>query len=166
VSTYSIFRVLRTSIGKNDRIKTNRSQGDYIVQYNNGKGNISIAFNICEYAQRTCPDVVADYANIINENNTCNHISSKSLSEVGVNFIDSSRPDLGLKLNFTGGNMCNKTDKYVLEVQLNCDLNAGSRVSYELDTTSIKNPCSPKVIMSTSYACPVLSLGTLWHFFN
>ena len=49
---------------------------------------MSLSFNICEYAFRTCPDNFADFANFVNENNTCNHMSSQSLSDVVVNLID------------------------------------------------------------------------------
>lgn len=51
-------------------------QSGYRVSYNNGKGNVTIDFNICDYAYRRCPDNTLDFANIINENNTCNHMSS------------------------------------------------------------------------------------------
>jgi hypothetical protein len=70
------------------------------VSYNNGKGNVSINFNICEYAQRTCPDGYADFANVINENNTCSHMSSASMSEIDVDLIDEEQPELGLVLTF------------------------------------------------------------------
>jgi hypothetical protein len=86
------------------------------VTYNNGKGNVSLSFNICEYAYRTCPDNFADFANFVNENNTCNHMSSQSLSDVVVNLIDEDKPDLGLKLLFKGSTKCNDTANYQLEV--------------------------------------------------
>lgn len=135
------------------------------MQYNNGKGNVSINFNICDYTHRTCPDGYADYANMINENNTCNHLSSATLSEVTVSLIDEEVPDLGLKLLYKGGNRCNATNFYQLEVQLNCDEYA-SKVSYVLDTSSVKDPCSPRVILTSAESCPKLTLGTLWTFFN
>jgi hypothetical protein len=82
------------------------------VTYNNGKGNVTIDFNICDYAYRQCPDTLNDFANVINENNTCSHLSSSNLADVGVSLIDDDKPDLGLKLNFTGGNMCDEKQKY------------------------------------------------------
>jgi len=39
-------------------------------------------------------------------------MSSGSLSDVGVALIDKDKPDLGLRLNFSGGNMCNETAKF------------------------------------------------------
>ena len=66
--------------------------------YNNGKGNVSIDFNLCENNFRQCPDNTKDFANIINENNTCDHMSSDDLSEVGVSLIDIENPDAGLLL--------------------------------------------------------------------
>jgi hypothetical protein len=73
---------------------------------------VTVNFNLCEYAFRTCPDGFADFANLINENNTCNHLSSQALSEVGVSLIDEEQPQLGLKLAFKGGNRCNDTAYY------------------------------------------------------
>jgi hypothetical protein len=89
--------------------------------YNNGKGNISIDFNICDKTSRKCPDNGQDFANVVNENNTCNHLSSGSLTDVVVSMIDENKPDLGLKLLYSGGNMCNETNKFGLLLQLNCD---------------------------------------------
>ena len=74
------------------------------MAYNNGKGDISINFNLCEYNYRTCPDNVQDFVNVINENNTCNHMSSGSLHDVNVSLIDANKPDLGLRLLYEGGN--------------------------------------------------------------
>ena len=65
-----------------------------------------------------------------------------------VNLIDDDKPDLGLKLLFKGATKCNATANYQLELQLNCDYYASS-LSYELDTSSIANPCSPRVIMTS-----------------
>jgi hypothetical protein len=87
-----------------------------MVRYNNGRGNVSIAFNLCDFAQRTCSDQYADFVNVVNENMTCNHASSQSLSEVGVSLIDDERPDLGLKLLYRGGNQCNATSEYQFEL--------------------------------------------------
>lgn len=109
---------------------------------------------------------MADFANMINENNTCSHMSSQSLSDVAVNLIDTENPELGLTLKFTGGNKCNATAYYALLVQLNCDAYA-TQTSVQLDLDSIAtSECSPRVIMSSQSACPVLALGTLWQFFN
>ena len=135
------------------------------MQYNNGNGNVTIDFNICDYSFRKCPDNAPDFANVINENNTCNHLSSQYLSDVKVDMIDSEQPDLGLTLLFSGGNMCNATNKFELLVQLNCD-QYNPKTSYNLDTSSLVNPCSPTVILSSKEACPKLTLGTLWTFFN
>jgi hypothetical protein len=65
-----------------------RSDGDYEVKFNNGKGEVSVDFNICSFSKRKCPDEMPDFANIINENNTCSHLSDNSLSNVGVSLID------------------------------------------------------------------------------
>ena len=67
---------------------------------NAGKGNVSIHFNLCDFTKRTCPDGFADFANVINENNTCSHMSSNKLSDVVVALIDVEDPELGLSLTF------------------------------------------------------------------
>jgi len=92
-------------------------------------------------------------------------MSSTSLSDVGVSLIDDDMPELGLRLNFTGGNKCDDTHSFQLMVQLNCDEYATS-TTYNLDTSSLKDPCTPLVIMSSKEACPKLTLGSLWTFFN
>jgi hypothetical protein len=61
--------------------------------------------------------------------------------------------------------MCNDTSKFELLVQLNCDY-YNPKTSYSLDTSSLSNPCSPTVILSSIEACPKMTLGTLWTFFN
>lgn len=74
---------------------------------------MTIDFNLCEYTFRSCPDEVKDFVNIVNENNTCNHMSSDSLHDVNVSLIDTNKPDLGLRLLYEG-NTCNATHKYSL----------------------------------------------------
>jgi len=81
-----------------------------------------------------------------------------------VALIDTANPELGLTLKFTGGNKCNATAYYALVVQLNCDTYA-TQTYLQLDLDSIAE-CSPRVIMTSQAACPVLTLGTLWQFFN
>lgn len=68
------------------------------MSYNDGYGTVSIDFNICAYTTRVCSDGVDDYANVVNENNTCSHMSTTSISDVVVSLIDTSTPDLGLIL--------------------------------------------------------------------
>jgi hypothetical protein len=41
---------------------------------------------------------MADYANIVNENNTCAHLTGVGLSETVVRLIDEEQPELGLVL--------------------------------------------------------------------
>ena len=129
-------------------------------------GNVSINFNLCAYTFRTCPDGFVDYANIVNENNTCAHLTDTKISNIGVKLIDEEYPELGLILDlYSGSHLCNATDYFTLQLQLNCD-QYSNKPSFTLDTAGSTLPCSPRIIMDTSEACPVLSLGTLWHFFN
>ena len=61
--------------------------------------------------------------------------------------------------------MCDAKSKFQMMLQLNCDLYA-EKTTYSLDTASLVDPCRPRVILSSKEACPKLSLGTLWSFFN
>ena len=47
----------------------------YALEYQEVNGTSTIEFNLCEETARRCPDLMADHANIINSNNTCNHLS-------------------------------------------------------------------------------------------
>jgi hypothetical protein len=47
----------------------------YNASFQTEDGDNSIQFNLCERTVRTCPDQMGDFANIINANNTCNHLS-------------------------------------------------------------------------------------------
>lgn len=50
--------------------------GEYTAK---GSKNESIYFNICEPTKTTCPDAeVVSYANLVNENNTCLHMSGQN----------------------------------------------------------------------------------------
>lgn len=135
-----------------------------MVSYDNGLGTVYIDYNICDYTMSTCSDSGKDYANLVNENNTCYHISTSSINDVAITFIDEEVPSLGVSLTYGGASMCNDTDYYTLTVQINCNTYTDS-TSYELDTSSITYPCSPRVIMQSSAGCPTFSIGTLYQFF-
>jgi|LauGreDrversion4_2_1035121.scaffolds.fasta_scaffold327901_1 hypothetical protein len=77
---------------------------------------MSIDFNICAHTFRTCPDGGADFANLVNMNNTCLHLSNAVLADTGVELISSSEPDLGLILTYKGASMCNATAPYSFQV--------------------------------------------------
>ena len=86
-----------------------RNDGDYNVSYNNGYGIETIDFNICGYTARTCLDGVQDYANRINHNNTCSHMSDDDISDITVSLIDLDKPWMGLVLTMMGNVVCNET---------------------------------------------------------
>jgi hypothetical protein len=110
-----------------------RMDYDYSVVYNNGKGNVTIEFNICDHTLKSCPDGGEDYAHITNQNNTCDHMSTKSISDIDVQLIQRQVPELGLTLTYKDGNQCNETSNYGLILQMNCDQYA-TRTTYSLDT--------------------------------
>ena len=114
-----------------------------------------------------CPDLKNDYANIINANQTCNHLSrvlEKGTKLPGeLKLISEQMPELGVIMMYKGGNMCNETHHFQLEVQINCNPNI-EHTTYAFDKQSLKSPCDPKVIMNSPHGCPVLSTGPLGIF--
>lgn len=144
--------------------------GDYKITYSkkvaNGTANVTLDFNICAFTFRDCDPTVRDFANIVDENKKCRHMSSNNLQDVGVSLIDDSTPEKGLILDYKGTEKCQGNQTYGLQLRLECD-NDMKKTQYELDRSSIEtNDCSPRIILKTKEACPALSLGTLWHFFN
>ena len=135
------------------------------MSYTSGSETDSVHFNICAYTFRECNDQMRDFANKVNSNNTCNHLSSDSVSKAQVALADAKKPDKGVTITYHGGNLCNATDKYSLTIELLCDSTLATP-SYEVDTSSIVYPCSPKIIMQAKDACPIAELHTLWKFFN
>lgn len=146
------------------KISTNETE-DYSVSYNNGNGDVVIDFNICEYSFHTCSDGVQDFANEVNENGTCHHLSSSSLNNPVSTFISEDSPKLGMNLIYTGGDMCNDTAYYTLTLQLNCDEYL-DKSTYTLDSQTILYPCSPKVVFQTPESCPKSNLSMINDVFN
>lgn len=140
----------------------------YEVEYEDADGaTSSIQFNLCEKTARMCPDEMNDYANIINGVETCNHLSRTLESNTGepgtLSLISKTSPDMGVIMTYEGGNMCNDVDHYSLTVQINCNPNI-EKTTYHLDKASIANVCTPKIIMNSPHACPVLTTGALGKF--
>ena len=61
-----------------------------------------------------------DHANIVNAVGTCNHLSrieEKGEQKPGtLSLISQDNPKLGVVMNYEGGNMCNETSHYSLQV--------------------------------------------------
>ena len=141
-----------------------RAEGDYEVTYSDGDEDVTIYFNICEYTINKCSDDASDYANQINSNNTCEHLSSDSINEQTVALLDSEFPDKGVALSYTGGNWCNDTNQYTLTIEINCDEDAGF-TEYELSSSeTLEDTCSPVIVMYTTEGCPVFSIHALYSF--
>lgn len=108
--------------------------------------------------------MMSDYANIVNAAGTCHHLSRVLMDgeqKPGtLSLISKDNPKLGVIMNYDGGNMCDETTKYSLQVQINCNENL-EKTTFALDKESLKNKCSPRVIVNSPHACPVLSLGPL-----
>jgi hypothetical protein len=139
----------------------------YTLDFQDETGTSTIEFNLCEETARRCPDMVGDHANIINSVGTCNHLSRVIMEgeqKPGtLSLISETNPGLGVVMNYEGGNMCNETSHFSLQVQINCNANL-DKTTYALDKESLKNPCDPRVIMNSPHACPVLSTGPLSQF--
>ncbi len=50
-------------------------------------------------------------------------------------------------------------------MELRCEKDAVV-AKYALDQSSITDPCTKRVILTSKEACPKMTLGTLWHFFS
>lgn len=120
-------------------------------------------FNLCEETAARCPDLWPDYANLINGNNTCNHLSRVVIDgeqKPGVmSLISDANPGLGVIMSYEGGNMCNETSAFSLSVQINCNPNL-DKTTFAFQKDTIKT-CDPRVIMNSPHACPVMSAGPL-----
>jgi len=161
---------------------------DYMVSYlrpalpgsQNDTEVVTIAFNFCTETSRSCDNEEsneADFANIAvgqqsftaDEVTDCSHVSSASLSDVDVSLISWDEPRIGLSLALYGGDLCNATTSYEVDINLICDYSAQTPV-YELVQTRLttrEQDCDPKVINFRSIeGCPKISIGSLWRFYN
>jgi hypothetical protein len=128
---------------------------DYRVFYTRPGANgitekVSLNFNICEATNRDCSNEESnedDFANI-KINSKCKHLSDSALSEVDVNLIDDDDPSRGLILSYTGGDKCNDTTDYRLDIVLLCNETVDEPI-YALQNSVIKTAaeeCEPKKI--------------------
>lgn len=129
--------------------------------------NYTLFFNVCEYTQHRCSDAkTMDYANSVNNNQTCNHLSGSDNVEARTSLISKDYPEYGVNMKMIHGNQCNATHNYELDIQINCDAGA-TKTTYKLDLDSIKeNECTPKVIMNSPYGCPVYGTPALWNWID
>jgi len=93
----------------------------YQLEFPDANGTSTIEFNLCEQTARRCPDLMIDHANIINSVGTCNHLSRVDLEDGSMkpgtlSLISEANPEMGVVMLYEGGNMCNETSKYSLEV--------------------------------------------------
>mmetsp|Transcript_4438 Transcript_4438/g.7558 ORF Transcript_4438/g.7558 Transcript_4438/m.7558 type:complete len:311 (+) Transcript_4438:493-1425(+) len=139
------------------------SEEDYLAE--SERKNYSVAFNICEHSQRRCSDKqTLDFANSVNENGTCQHLSGSDLAHQQVSLQDQSYPEYGVVMKFKMGNACTDKKDFSLQLQINCDP-AASRTHYYLDEESIaQDECEPKVVMSSQHACPIIAMPAFWRW--
>ncbi len=143
-----------------------RTEGDYVITYDDGDGDVYIRYNVCEYTYTTCgDDDEDDYAHYTDSDGDCHHMSSSNQNDISISFIDEAIPYYGLVMTYNGGDSCNETHDYVLTLQLNC-YQYGDDVTYEIDTSTIGYPCTPTIIMQTPASCPSYTFGTLYVFFS
>jgi len=127
--------------------------------------NYTLFFNVCEYTTHRCSDVkTLDYANSVNNNQTCEHLSGSGATDLKASLQNENHPEYGVNLQMTHGNACTEKKNYGLDLQINCDAGA-SKTSYHLDLNSIsEDECRPKVIMNTPYGCPVFGMPPVWRW--
>ena len=100
----------------------------------------------------------------MNKDGTCTHLSSGGLSSVAVNLLDNQNPANGVNLDYYA-NYCNTTNRYNLNLQLQCD-KYSPKTTYQLDLNTMNEKCTKRVIITSKDACPKVSLGRIWIFFN
>jgi hypothetical protein len=67
--------------------------------------NYTLFFNICEYTQHRCSDAkTMDYANSVNNNQTCNHLSGSDNVEARTSLISKDSPEYGVNMKMIHGN--------------------------------------------------------------
>jgi len=124
---------------------------------------------LCGPVARQCPDLKEDYANIVNYNNTCNHLSrvlEDGEKKPGTpQLLSNYTPSMGVKMLYRGGNMCNATAHFQLAVHIKCNPDA-HMATYILDQASLATPCDPVVIMESKYGCPLYQTGPLSTFID
>lgn len=79
----------------------------------NPKQNYTLFFNICEYTQHKCSDAkTSDFANSVNNNQTCNHLSGTDKTEQKAKLLNNDYPEYGVNLKMIHGNACNAKKNY------------------------------------------------------
>lgn len=79
--------------------------------------NFTIYFNLCEPTNHKCPDKnTQDFANSVNENNTCSHLSGGSTSDQTVSLQDQRYPEYGVNMQFVNGNACTDGRDFKLDL--------------------------------------------------
>ena len=101
-------------------ISLNKPANDtmYYVEWDSDDGTNTIEFNFCGSTNRLCPDWKEDYANIIDANNTCNHLSKlpeDSSTPGRVDLISNALPEFGVNMIYEG-NHCNETHLFTLNI--------------------------------------------------
>jgi len=81
---------------------------DYVItkKYPDG-GDYTVWFNLCRVTEHKCQDKNSiDYANSINQNNTCTHLSGAKESDQLVFLQDPGIPEYGVNVRMVNGNSC------------------------------------------------------------
>ena len=79
--------------------------------------NYTLFFNVCAYTQHRCSDVkTMDYANSVNNNQTCEHLSGSQPSDLKATLQDENHPEYGVNLHMTNGNACTDKKDYGLDL--------------------------------------------------
>jgi hypothetical protein len=78
-------------------VTLNRNEKDYMVKFNNGQEDLSIAFNVCDFARREPADGKRDYANLLSGGEIqgdYKHLTSDLIEDVKVELLGNSPSNL------------------------------------------------------------------------
>ena len=84
------------------------SDEDYVTTKTFDDGSdFTVWFNFCKITEHKCQDRnSSDYANSINQNNTCSHLSGAAESDQLVFLQDKNIPEYGVNVRMVNGNSC------------------------------------------------------------
>ena len=140
-----------------------------MVKFNDGQEDLTIAFNVCDFAKREPSDGKRDFANLLSGGEVqgdYKHLTSDNIEDVEVELLDEKRPDIGLRLKYVNsGFRCTADKDYSFTVETLCDEDATESIA-TFKGTSLGDKCSPAVELISPYACPTFSLHALWNFFE
>ena len=136
----------------------------YEVTYTTSDGQTnSLQWNICNVNARRCQDNKQDYANVVNQNQTCTHLT-ETLDDgtPGIfEFLNPTDPSVGVRILYEGGDKCQNYISYSLSIDVLCDESLAKEPSISYLRS---DECAPRVEMKSVHGCPIQASTTLYRF--